>query len=329
MSKIELPETPKLSNDSIGDSIGTDKMKNSFDFVNENLSFDEYKQKTKDVMESVMNNYIYIGLFAVIIVGILVAYLLHYIISNKIFNQSSVTIQATKRPIICNKHGKYAIKNFVKSGNGKRRTLTFWIYIHDLNKYNGSYKHVFHIGDEDNIASASPYIFIDKNENKLYVRFSANNNDSVSSNLTTLQGANDMQISNFMKQGITIPYIPLQRWVHVGIVVNENSNGGTITAYIDGDLSKIISTDETNDFGTKVKIHNLNLDKMGDLHTGGSFESSMGPGFSGLISKITMFNYDLNNKDIYDDYNKGPLDGLLASLGLSSYGLQYPIYKIE
>jgi len=111
----------------------------------------------------------------------------------------------------------------------------------------------------------------------------------------------------------------------IGIVVNENSNNGSITAYVDGDVSKIVSSND----GEGFKISNLNLDKMGDLHTGGSFESYTGPGFSGLISKISMFNYDLNNKDIYDDYNKGPLDGLLASLGLANYGVRTPIYKIE
>jgi len=326
MSKIELPETPKLPIDSFDKSISIEKPEKSFDFLKENMSFNEYKQKSEEVFQNFTNNYMYIGLLGVFVVGILVAYGLHYIISNKLFNQSSVTIKSTKQPIICNKQGKYPIKEFNKSGNGKRRTYTFWIYIHDLNKYSGSYRHVFHIGDENDVSSASPFVFLDKHENKLYIRFSPS---QTSTNINNIQNMNSTQLSDFMKQGIVIPYIPLQRWVHVGIVVNENSNNGTITGYVDGDLSKVISTDETNDFGSKNKISNLNLDKMGDLYTGGSFESSIGPGFSGLISKITMFNYDLNNKDIHNDYNKGPLDGFLASLGLSNYGLQYPIYKLE
>ena len=192
-----------------------------------------------------------------------------------------------------------------------------------MNKYKGSYKHVFHIGDEGDMKSASPLVFLDETENKLYVRFGAVENDTFTGDLKTVQNLSEVNKTNLMKQGIVLDYIPIQRWVHIGIVVNENSNRGTITAYVDGDLTKIVSTDED------YNIKNLNLDKMGDLHTGGSFESTSGPGFSGLISKITMFNYDINTKDMYDDYNRGPLDGLLAALGLSNYGLRTPIYAIE
>jgi hypothetical protein len=129
-------------------------------------------------------------------------------------------------------------------------------------------------------------------------------------------------------QYIEIPYIPMQRWVHIAVVINENANGGTIVAYVDGDISKIASSGELDAAGGSIKVNNLNLDNMGALHVGGTFEGNIGPGFSGLISKIALFNYDLNDKDIYDDYNKGPLNGFLSSLGLANYGLRSPIYKL-
>jgi len=321
MDNIKLPETPNISSD----SIESKSMDNTFSFINDKASVENAKKATTDTYNSIMSDNMYIGLAILLIFSSLVAYILYTYISKNIFNQAKVTITATKTPIVCNKQGKYPIKEFNKSGNGKRRTITFWIYIHDLNKYTGSYKHVFHVGDNNEIKSASPYVFLDKTENKMYVRFGANSNDSFVSEINSVQALSDSDRDNFMKQGIEIPYIPIQRWVHIGIVVNENSNNGSITAYVDGDVSKIVSSND----GEGFKISNLNLDKMGDLHTGGSFESYTGPGFSGLISKISMFNYDLNNKDIYDDYNKGPLDGLLASLGLANYGVRTPIYKIE
>jgi len=37
----------------------------------------------------------------------------------------------------------------------------------------------------------------------------------------------------------------------------------------------------------------------------------------------------LNKNDIYKEYNKGPLNGLLASIGISNYGLRNPIYKLN
>ena len=40
------------------------------------------------------------------------------------------------------------------------------------------------------------------------------------------------------------------------------------------------------------------------------------------------YNYGPFDKDIYNDYNEGPLSGFLSSLGLANYGLRSPIYKI-
>lgn len=187
-------------------------------------------------------------------------------------------------------------------------------------------------------------------------------------------------------RGITIDYIPLQRWVHVGIVVNEDLNGGTITAYIDGQLQSEVSPQ------TKIKIDNPNvkmtytsagspvlsaitttnnnsiqltvntqpltapaagapdtraqtatakpitpkfdiktvdLDHKGDVYIGGSLSSAVGAGFSGLISKVQFFNYDLNAQDVYNNYLKGPIDNLLAKMGLPPYGVRNPIYKLQ
>jgi hypothetical protein len=274
------------------------------------------------------------GLIFVILLCFFVAFGLYVLISQSIFNQSKLVIPGTKVPIVCNSYTKYSIENFNKSGNGLRRSYTFWIYINDLNKFNGSYKHVFHIGNAPgDITAASPYVFLDKFENKLYVRF-ASREDTYKrlypNSISTAQSFNTIDQKNtFLEQGIEVPYVPIQRWVHIAIVVNETTNGGTIAAYVDGDLSKIITTNDILDGGGFVKVRDLLLDQTGDLHVGGSISSdSIGVGFSGLISKVTMFNYDLNDRDIIANYNEGPLDGFLSSLGLANYGLRSPIYKI-
>lgn len=272
---------------------------------------------------------ILIGLLVVVVLCIFVSYGLYTFISYSIFNKSRIVIEGTSTPILCNQSSKFSITAFNKSGNGKRRSYTFWIYIHDMNKYSGSYKHVFHIGDSNDIRNAAPYVFLDSHENRMYVRFGAVSNDSFADNISSVQDLSVAQLNQFMIQGIEIPYIPIQRWVHVAIVINENANGGNIVAYVDGDISKIVTTDDLiNGTAERIKIANLDLDIMGDLYVGGSWESINGPGFSGLLSKVCMYNYDLNNKDVYDDYNKGPLDGFLAASGLANYGLRSPIYKI-
>jgi hypothetical protein len=331
MDNIKIPETPVISSDT-AQNTPMNKVNDTLDYLNENASVEKVRNASTEAIKKISNDNMFIGLALLLIFSSIVAYILYVYITKNVFNQAKVTIQSTKTPIVCNKQGKYPIKEFNKSGNGKRRTYTFWIYIHDMNKYHGSYKHVFHIGDTNEIKNASPYVFLDKHENILYIRFGSVSDDTFNNTTKSVQNLTDSQLNEFMKQGIKIPYIPIQRWVHVGVVINENSNNGTITAYIDGDLSTSVSTQDSNDNGegtSKYDIKNLNLDKQGDLHTGGSFESYTGPGFSGLLSKVSMFNYDLNNKDIYTDYNKGPLDGLMASLGLSNYGVRTPIYKIE
>ena len=284
------------------------------------------KQNTLDYLSS--KTAIIGGLILVLLLCILVAWGLYVFISYSIFNQSKIVIDETKIPVLCNTANKFNITTFNKTGNGKRRSFTFWIYINDLNMHSGQYRHVMHIGENDDIKKASPYIFLDKTENKLFIRFSAIKNDTFTKSKTSVQNLTDSELNEFMQQGIVLPYVPIQRWVHIAVVVNENSNGGSIVGYVDGDISKIVTTGEINANGSVIKITNMDLDKMGDLYVGGSFDGLVGVGFSGLISKVTMFNYDLNDKDVYDNYNEGPLNGLLSSLGLSNYGVRSPIYKI-
>ena len=300
--------------------------KNVSDVVNNTksaLGLDFYSNKTVVVF----------GLIFVVFLSLFVGYGLYYYISGTLFNQTKIVIEGTKIPILANTLTKYPITYFNRTGNGLRRTYTFWIYINDMNKYSGQYKHVFHIGGStDDLTTASPYVFLDKTENKMFFRFASINpkNDSViDNNVNSLQSMASTSLFNkYMTQGIEIPYIPIQRWVHVAVVINENSNGGTIVAYVDGDVSKISSTGEILPSGDTLNITQLALDRTGDLYVGGNFDGLEAPGFSGLISKVTLFNYDLNDRDIYNDYNEGPLNGFLSSLGLANYGLRSPIYRI-
>lgn len=287
-------------------------------------------ETAKAIMEPYMNSSgaIY-GLILVIVVAALTCYGLYILVSGVIFQQSRDVVEGTRIPVLCNIRTRIPITTFHNSGNGQRRSYSFWIYINDMNKFNGLYKHVLHIGDETNIGSASPFIFLDKMENKLHVRFSATYDDTFKTPLVSVESLTDNDFMKFMQQGITIPYIPIQRWVHVAIVINENSNGGTITTYVDGDMSAIASSGEVTPAGNSVKINNLNLDKKGDLYTGGLANGVEGSGFSGLISRFVIYNYDLNQKDVYKEYNDGPIDGILAKLGLGAYGVRSPIYKIS
>lgn len=276
---------------------------------------------------------IYIGLIIVIVVCVLVAYFLYYIITTRLFLQSKVIAEETRTPVLCTEKKVVEFK-FDKTGNGERRSFTFWIYIHDMNKYSGMYKNVFSINSVEkniDINKSSPFVFLDDTNNRMYIRFSSKMIPNSINNYTSLTPST---LSNFMKQGIVIPYVPLQRWVHIAVVCNANSYKNYLYAYVDGDLVNTASTGEldklfNNTSSSEKTFRDLDLNVMNYLTIGGRNDDfAEGPGFSGLVSKITTYNYELNQKDIYEDYYKGPISGFLSRLGLSNYGVRSPIYKI-
>lgn len=289
------------------------------------------------------------------LLAFILAYLLYrYINKNKV-NRDSYLLPESKVPLIGTEYRSLDGRKIPVIGNGKRTTIMFWIYLHDIDKYKGIYRHILHRG-ERSVDKASPLIFLDKNENKIHVRFDSSSNPSsvsmaqpyvdsvtVGDVTKTVTKDEDRILFDLATRGVTIDYIPLQRWVHVAIVVNEEVNSGTVTIFLDGELVKHevsgkqtkkieFSTDGSNDASYDAvvrKYQNLNLDKSGNIWVGGSMmETDIGPGFSGLVSKIEFINYDMNASDIYTKYMEGPIDNLASKLGLPAYGVRSPVYRV-
>lgn len=301
---------------------------------------------------------VFFGFLIVAVVVFIIAYLLYSYLTKKKIQSTKYLLPETKFPIIGTEFTKVAGNNIPMSGNGKRMTISFWMYIHDIDKYKGVYRHIWHRGDKD-VNGSSPLIFLDKDTTKLHVRFNDVNNPQAISITNPYNHAreftsgastvkkfvtkeSDRLVYDLATHGITIDYIPLQRWVHVAIVVNEEVNRGSIQAFLDGELVKSVESGKTTPpiefaeasgqnksmYSQTYEFQNLNLDKPGDIYIGGSLMENAGPGFSGLVSKITFVNHDLNVKDIYNLYIEGPIDNLAAKLGLPAYGVRSPIYKI-
>jgi hypothetical protein len=322
---------------------------------------------------SVSASSVFVGAVIAAIVALVVAYILYRIITGTVSNRKGATIPETKVPIMATTYMQGNGSVIPAAGNGKRMSINFWIYIHDIDKYKGLYRHVFHRGDKK-IDGASPTVFLDKDLNKLYVRFEstlANTNNKPISSMskpysTDATGAAqtafntsktdyfksssatdaDKIKADLLTRGIAIDYIPLQRWVFVSVVVNEEVQKGTISAYIDGELVKTVTSDQYVQLSGNKSVagatatpvtnekffnnfQNLMLDKGGDVWVGGNeIDATIGPGFAGLVSSISFFNYDMNAKDIYDVYVKGPIDNILAKMGLPAYGVRSPVYRI-
>lgn len=301
---------------------------------------------------------VFFGFLFVAIAVFIVAYLLYSYLMKKKIQSNKYLLPETKFPILGTEYTKVSGNNIPISGNGKRMTIAFWIYINDIDKYKGVYRHIWHRGDKD-INGSSPFIFLDKDTTKLHVRFNDITNpqaisitkpyyherDFTSGSTTVrkyVKNEADRIVYDLATHGITIDYIPLQRWVHVAVVINEEVNRGSIQAFLDGELVKSVESGKTTSpiefvdnagqnksmYSQTYAFQNLNLDKPGDIYIGGTLMESAGPGFSGLVSKIVFVNHDLNIKDIYNLYIEGPIDNIASKLGLPAYGVRSPIYKI-
>jgi uncharacterized protein YxeA len=285
-------------------------------------------------MLSFNENIFYLIIFLVLIT-IIVGYFLYYIITDNILYQQKIEVSGTEVPIICNELSEFKISRNLTNSNGIKRSYGFWIYINDINKYSGNFRHIAHVGDKhEKIQNASPYIFLDKTTNQIHFRFAPKDDIVPNTPITTTDKLNIISDvnkllkydNNTKRCGITIKYVPIQRWVHVVVVISD-ANSGVVYTYIDGELSDV----EDKKFENKLHLHELNFENTGNLYVGGSALNSVVDtmGFSGLMSKFTLYNYDLNKNDIYKEYNKGPLNGLLTSMGIGSYGLRNPVYKLN
>lgn len=264
-----------------------------------------------------------------VVVTFIVAYALYWYITSKLIQKIVYVFPDTKTPKLGSLSHIVNGNDAPFTNNGQRKSLSFWLYIHDITQTTGTTdRHIFHIGNDatykiDLPASgtslavtnapsptASPIVFMDGISNKLYVSFKNNQDNSVATNRKTL-------IEDATTNGIVIDYIPIQRWVHVAIVVNENATGGTISGYIDAELVK---SEQRN-------VTNIKLDVIGSLYIGGNISEGQN-GFSGLLSKVTIANFDMNVEDVYKEYKKGPIDNFFARMGLPAYSLRSPIYRV-
>lgn len=312
---------------------------NIFDVLSNNKVISRAKESVDDIYDTVSENRsLFIGLFAVVLITIIVATILYSYIGWQIFQKSENTISETKIPIVATKLSRFTA-NIDKTGNGARRSISFWIYINDMNKYSGQYKNVLALsnhGDDLIPDRCSPYIFLDNRNNSLYVRFSnkyAQNELSIVKNCANI--GTDDALAEYMRQGIQIKYIPLQRWVHVAVVCNADTYRTHLYAYVDGDLVNTVGDKDYFELyknavipKKQAKLNDIDLNMSGYLYIGNNPTGLCGPGFSGLVSGFSIFNYELNPKDIYHLYNRGPITGFMATLGLGAYGVRSPIYKL-
>jgi hypothetical protein len=184
------------------------------------------------------------------------------------------------------------------------------------------------------------------------------------SNAQTATTATDVDFKTFHEDNclfhtITIDYVPLQTWVNYVLTIDNNY----ITLYKDGDIYEV--TEITNPlknnnpcadtFCAKNKWHatvdkgeSQKPNKAFNLGSGlkrvasparGEFYISAnnadGAGGSnaimdGVISRLSFFNYSLDNDQVKKTYNAGPMnEGVLGRIGMPLYGVRNPVYRVD
>jgi hypothetical protein len=165
-------------------------------------------------------------------------------------------------------NGVVPILRSQNQNEGIEFTWSVWIFIEDL-KPLGQYKHIFYKGNDNllsnglNYPNNAPGLYIAPNTNNLVVMMNTYTN---------------------INEEITIPDIPLNKWVNV-IIRCHNT---TLDAYINGVITR------------SVEMSGVPKQNYGNVFVG------MNGGFDGFISNLQYFNYALAVTQINNLVSTGP-----------------------
>lgn len=238
--------------------------------------------------------------FLISLAFILLAFLIFYVIYhiyNLIMQTSLTTYTVLRTPTrVYTTSSPYTILadgNAPRPINGKEFSYSFWMYVENFST--GSDKHVFSRGD-------NPIFVMDQlaNQLKIYIAINAN---------ATFDSRNDPTKYKM----IIVDYIPIQRWVNIVLVVDNEF----LTVFLDGDINSVINLES----GQIVS------------NTTGSFtiasRSSLNS-IDGIMSNIKFFNYAVTVNDARALYASGPTNkNILTLMGLPLYGVRNPFYRID
>ena len=184
--------------------------------------------------------------------------------------------------------GSIPIYRSVNARDGLEFTWSVWIFINQL--YNsgeaGQYRHIFHKGNSNlsvegvNFPNNAPGLYIAPNTNNLVVMMNTYDN---------------------INEEITIPDIPISKWVNVMIRCQNK----TLDIYANGTI-----------------VRSLDLDGVPKQNYGDVF-IAMNGGFNGYISNLWYYNYALSTSEIQSLVAAGPNTNLIGTNGINDKNADY------
>lgn len=211
--------------------------------------------------------------------------------------------------------------------NGVEYSLSYWLYIDEF--VNSRFpKLVTFSGTSDDVSAANIIMYLDPSYVKMHLLIRTTITSGISDNLANIHNSSDC---NFFR--LQVPYIPLNRWVNVTLVVDNYY----IQFFIDGELRHVVDTSETyiiksgdtaSEQTTTECTSKAIVNNVGKYFYSG--QPKGGESLNGFISKMKFFNYALTIDHAKMIYKTGPLhQSILSQLGLPLYGIRNPFYRVD
>ena len=230
-----------------------------------------------------------------------------------------------------------------KNINGKEYSYSFWIYVDDLNESSNHNLIFLKTGSSSlsdiNFKDTNIIAYIEKNTNKLKLKFrtaNADQNDVTIGVDGTVKGIDGKLNVKGVTQDITlnddmcyyadfsIDYLPLQRWVNISIIVDNN----LISVFLDGQqkATKVLSEAPV---GCDSKLTGIISNKSGNIFIGSDPKNKL-QSFRGTISRFIVFNYAITMDHVAAIYKGGSINkSVLGKVGLPLYGVRNPLYRVD
>jgi len=168
----------------------------------------------------------------------------------------------------------------VNENVGLEFTWSVWVYINSLQYLQGQYRHIFYKGNSNlasnglNFPNNAPGLYLAPDTNSLVVI---------------------MNTFDVINEEITIPDIPLNKWLNVIIRCQNN----VLDVYINGTIAR------------SLQLSSVPKQNYGDVYV------AMNGGFDGYISNLWYYNYALGSSAIQSISSNGPNTRVSGTNGMN------------
>jgi Concanavalin A-like lectin/glucanases superfamily len=260
-------------------------------------------------------------IIALILIVIIVVYIVYRMKRSDL--QNVVILKNSLRLYNMKETYKFEAYNLPPTLNGQEYSYSFWLYLVEYPPMNSHALLFSRSQSGQSVHQANPVVFLDKSTNKLHV--AVRTTMPASTPLTESMGTKifdtilDRQQSGFLTT--TIEYVPLQRWVHIAFVVQDN----LLTLYMDGDIYTVANL---FDMPRPSGVRPVFASSSGDVYIG--YMPSLPAQPRAFLGKTQFYNFALMHKDVRSVYSEGPtVQKILGRMGLPEYGLRTPIYRLD